>query len=257
MVPAADRGKTISVATDGMSPPWDQVVNGKVSGVDADLLNQAAVLLNVKFSFTVANFVGIIPGVESGRFGLSMDAMADTTVREKLINFIDYSTEATAIVVKKGNPEHITKITQFCGKTIDVLIGSVFVDFINLADKGCKPPVNMVQVPTESVALAAVASGRADATFDDYGTASYLATHSKTGLNAELQPVLGVRIGEAYQGIGFAKDKTSHALMLAVRAALLYMVKTGAYQKVYDTWGIHDLSTPKLPINDGGHFKGL
>ena len=53
-----------------------------------------------------------------------LSAMSDTPERQKSIDFVDYFTAGTSILVKKGNPQKINSLDDFCGKTIALQRGT-------------------------------------------------------------------------------------------------------------------------------------
>jgi len=77
----------------------------------------------VTIEFDNAEFDSIITGIVAGRYDLPFNSLTDN--RQKEVNSVDYFTADTSILVKKGNPEKITKLEDLCGKNIALESGTV------------------------------------------------------------------------------------------------------------------------------------
>ena len=107
-VPAAIKSKgTLSVATDATYAPNEFVAaNGKtVTGWDPELAQALAGVLGLKFKVVNATFATIIPGLQSGKYGVGMSSFTDTKAREKVVDFVTYFSAGTSFYVKtSGGP---------------------------------------------------------------------------------------------------------------------------------------------------------
>lgn len=166
----------IKAGTDPQQPPYDfyDTDNKTIIGVEQDLAHAMAERLGVKFTFFPAQFASIIPGVQAGRFDMGIAAFGDFIPREKVVDEIDYTYEATGIIVPAGNPHHITKISDACGLNAAAVQGSIPLQLLD-KQKGLCPsdkPLNVMQFPTNDQMSLAVRSGRADLCMDTYGVAA-------------------------------------------------------------------------------------
>lgn len=84
---AMDR-KTITIATEGASPPWDAIeADGKLVGYDIDVGNELCRRIKLECKFVAQDFDGMIPALAVGKFDAIMSGMSITEKRKKSIAF--------------------------------------------------------------------------------------------------------------------------------------------------------------------------
>ena len=124
--PAIASAGEIKAGTEPTAPPY--VFYGEdnktLVGLEVDLAQQLGDRLGVKFTFVPTQFASIVPGIEAGRFDIGLSAMGDFLPREKVVDEVDYSYEATGIIVLAGNPHNIQKLSDACGLTAAGVQGS-------------------------------------------------------------------------------------------------------------------------------------
>jgi hypothetical protein len=118
----------VKVGSDMLYPPMEFVRNGKPVGVDPDLATVMGRELGVRFEFANGAFDTLLTGLRAKHYDAVMSAMSDTKDRqegldpstgEKIgegIDFVDYFTSGSSIMVKKGNPEGVGSPADLCGK---------------------------------------------------------------------------------------------------------------------------------------------
>jgi len=215
---------TLNVGTTDGYAPWIffDTQTGAPSGVDADIINEAAKRLGLTVNWNDIQFATGIPGVESGRYDFYISAMANTVAREKVVNFIAYSTEGSGVIVPKGNPLGITEMADLCGLRVMVQTGSLFPGIIEkLNAETCETPVVMSEAPDKVAPLLAIASGQADATMQTFGVSTYTFAAATEGVQTQLEVSPVERFAPANQGIAFSKQTPE--LMAAVAGALQSM----------------------------------
>jgi polar amino acid transport system substrate-binding protein len=241
----------INAATSAGSPPYTFYAddNKTIIGGDIDLAYAIGKVLGVDVVFTPLAFAGIIPAVMSGRFDMSISSMGDTPAREKQINFVNYSVEGNAILVKEGNPKGIKVLSDLAGKQVAVLRGSVMQGLVEQFNERNAKKIDIQVYPNQNEANLAGKSGRADATLAMAGTSNYYVKHnSDTGL----QVLLNELYGGGYNAIGVAKNNP--ALLLCLEQALLRVIHSPAYEKILTKWGLEGGMIPVPWINDGARF---
>lgn len=249
LVPASVvKNGQIIVATDPSYAPNEFFAtdNKTIIGMDPDMGKAIGQVLGVKFTFVKAGFDSIIPGLASGRYGLGMSSFTDNKEREKTVDFVTYLSAGTALMVKKGNPEHLSAADQsLCGKKVAVEKGTVQEDpDIPGRTKKCqaagKGAVQALVYPDQNGANLALSTGRADAVLADSPVAEYAAKQS----NGQF-----VITGSSYDNApyGIAVPKTSGTLKDAIKGALDAMIADGTYKKVLAKWGITEgISSPQI-----------
>ncbi len=191
----------------------------------------------------------IVPAVQTGRVDMSMTAMNDTTTREGLINFVDYLVDGIGILVKAGNPEHITGPSGLCGKNVTDTTGTTqeaYLKSLNAAGGLCaKKPITEVVASSTAQELANLATGRADAVLNDNITDAYDQQTMSTVQSVNYPP-----IESSPYGIGFPKSDTK--LMNAVHGALQLLMKGGnksVYHEILTAWNVASVGITNPAIN--------
>ena len=243
----------LKIATDPSSPPYTyyQADGQTLMGSDIDLGNAIAAKLGLTPEWSAVKFPGIIAAIEAERFDTALTGMGDTPAREEKLDFVDYSTDGNAIVVKKGNALGIKTIADLCGKRVAVLQGSVMQGLVEQQDAKCGEKIDIQVFQDINQALLQVRTGRADATMYQYGVAAYIIQTSPDA--ADLEVLAFEQYGTGYNAMPFRKSDT--ALRDAVQAALLEMQADGSYEKILTAWGMQANGLEKITVNDGLRFN--
>ncbi len=97
---------TIIMATNATFPPYEYYEDGKIVGIDADLMQAIADILNKQLTIMDIDFDAIITAVQGGKADVGVSGMTVTEDRKKNIDFTDtYTTSKQVIVVRNGNPQ--------------------------------------------------------------------------------------------------------------------------------------------------------
>lgn len=223
--------------------------NKTVIGLDPDIAKALGDKLGVTFEFQNTAFDGIIPALLAKRFDVIMSAMTDNKDRQKQIDFVDYFTAGTAILVKKGNPEGIKSLDDLCGKTVAMQTGTVQVDIAKAQQAKCPAGKKMTinELPKDTDALTQVKSGRAVADMNDLPVAAYTAQTSGGGNDFEV--VAGQQYEAGPYGIGVRKDDTQ--LRDAIQEALKAIIADGTYDQILAKWGVTTGALKTATVNGG------
>jgi polar amino acid transport system substrate-binding protein len=248
-VPAALRQKgTLTIATDATYAPNEFFAadNKTIQGFDVDLGNALAQTLGLGTHWVNANFTGIIPGLAAGRYDLSMSSFTDTKARERTVDFVTYYATGTSIVVKAGNPAHLTTELDLCGKKAAAEKGTIQVDDITAASAACtaagKPPLAGQTYPDQNEVGLAVSTGKADAYLADTPVGEYQ-VHQSGGRFA----LAGSSYDTAPYGI--AIPKSGGSLKVAIRDALKRLIADGTYRRILDRWSLRSGAITEPVIN--------
>lgn len=247
---------TVRVATDVPYPPFEMYENEgsrKITGIDVHLGKAIGARLGVRFDFRAQKFDGILPAIEAGKFDVVMSAMTDKKSRQRSVDFVDYLNAGPGWLVKKGNPEKITVVTDVCGKPVGVQTGTNHQKLLQQRQELCKaknlPPIEILAFAKDSEAQLALRSGKVVADYLDEVTAGYVAATADKG--ATFSTVTGrAAVGEysaSPMGIGVSKD--SPGLKEAIRDALQSLMDDGTYRKILEKYDVPGISIPKATIN--------
>lgn len=243
---------TLRVVTDASYPPVESFADDgqTIIGFDPDLAAAIGKVLGVQVTFSNADFAGIVDTVTSGKADMVMSAMTDTAEREKQLDFVNYFSAGTSIVVQRGNPHAITDIADLCGQTVAVESGTTQQDLLARRQAKCAKPMDVQGRPTNDDALVLLRTGRAVAILMDFPPAELLTSDPRTHAQYELATTTQFEPG--LYGIGFAKGDT--ALRDVVSEALAELVSDGVYRAVLDKWNVGPGAVDGVSINAaGGH----
>lgn len=244
----------ISVATPLNNPPAVMAdASGHATGIAAEVAAGMGNVLGVKFEFTESAFAGVIPGLQSGKFDVSMGVIGDTPERQKVLDFVDLMVNKSVLLVQKNNPDGITDLESTCGKSIGVLAGSLQIPKVKQASDACtaagKSSIQINEYASTPDGQAQVASGRVAAYIAPYLILNHTA---KTAGNGETFELAAASYPENPWAIGLGKDRGQFAE--ALQGALLTMVKDGSYAAILNKYESPDaaLNADQVLINGAG-----
>ena len=120
--------KKITVATSPDFPPFENLVDGKVVGIEVEILELICKELGYEIEFAQIAFENVIPGVQSGKYDLGVSGISVTPDRAENVLFTDpYCLAAQCIVVKADST--ITSKADLTGKKISVQAGTTAEEF--------------------------------------------------------------------------------------------------------------------------------
>ncbi|MEX6509069.1 ABC transporter substrate-binding protein [Jiella sp. M17.18] len=245
----------VKVGVEPLTPPYEMYGDDKTTivGMEPDLANEMGKILGVKFVQVPSQFAAIIPGIKAGRFDIGMSSMGDFTAREKIVDVVDYTLEGTSIIVPKGNPHDIHKISDLCGLRAGAVQGSIPLELLNKQAGLCPKdkPLTILQFPAGDQVKAALKSDRVDASMDTTGVTAYALQHQPAA-GTQLELVPGAKYAAGYQGIMVGKDDTG--LRDAIVGALEEMIANGSYKALFDRYGLSENMIDKITVNDGARF---
>ena len=229
------RDGVLKVGSDIAYAPFEFFKEGTQvpDGLDVDLTNALAQRLGVQATFHNTRFDGIIRALKSKRFDIIMSAMTITDERTREIEFVPYyatPTMGTAVLVPKGNPRRIRRLTDLCGLRVAVQEGTVQVEEVKSIVCTQKMKINLSTFHKNPEAVQQLKLGRVDALLADLSVAAFDAKQA----NGELELVPN-RFKYAPYGIGLRKDSTQ--LKTALTQALQAIRGDGTYDSILKKWG--------------------
>ena len=237
-VPASALGQpgTIRYCSDISSPPLEFYINGQQPpGSDVALGNAIARELGVKPVWVNTAFAGIIPALQAGHCDAILSQLFDKPSRRAEVNFVDYMNSSEAVLVRKGNPRHVSGIAGLCGLNVAAETGTPITDYLAQQSKVCvahgKKPISVQTFLRDSDALNQLALGHVDA----YGTTVETGGYDMSK-NAGMFQIAGPPFGQILTGIATAKQNA--ALHRGIAAAFAALQRNGTYQKIMTRWGL-------------------
>ncbi|MEU3687102.1 ABC transporter substrate-binding protein [Streptomyces narbonensis] len=251
----------IKVGTDATYAPMEFKEGAKIVGVDPDIAAALSKQLGVEFEFTSGTFDTLLTALPTGRTDIVMSSMTDTKARQEGlddkgqkvgtgVDFVDYFTASTGILVKKGNPENIKSLDDLCGKKLAVQRGTTYEqaakDQAEKCKKDGKPALTFESFPTDAEAQTRVKAGGAVADLNDSPVAAYIA--KTAGGGNDFDAVANKTDAGLF---GIAVDKKDTQLRDALKEALDAAIKDGSYKAALDKWNAGDGAIPAAKINGG------
>jgi polar amino acid transport system substrate-binding protein len=248
----------VNVGTDATYAPMEQTENGQIIGIDPDLGAALSQQLGVKFQFTNGQFDGLITSLYTGRADIVMSAMSDTKARQqglddngkktgKGVDFVDYYTSGSSLLVRKGNPNHVTTLADLCGQSVAVQRGTIYEKAFKKQKTACGARGLTIQsFDTDAEAQTRVKAGGAVADLNDTPVAAYIAQKSGNGNDFE---VAGSPADAGPFGIALNKDNTQ--LRDALKSAMDAIIADGTYAKVLQKWNATSGAIKTVTVNGG------
>jgi polar amino acid transport system substrate-binding protein len=244
------RSGVLRVATDASYAPASAfAADGRtIVGFEPDLGAALGRVLGVRVRFSNTDFSKVLPDVAAHRTDLVMSAVTDTPQRERTVDFVNYFSAGTAIVVQRGNPTGITDLVGLCGHAVAVERGTIQVDLLARSQKHCAgQPIAVKTYDTNADALLQLRTGRASAVLNDYPPAASLSNDPQTRSHYQLASTAQYEPGT--YGIAVAKDDPR--LRNAIKAALDRLMQSGDYGEVLHRWNVTDGALTAASINAG------
>ena len=120
--------KTLTVATSPDFPPFENLVDGEIVGIEVEIMKLICAELGYEIKFEEIAFDSVIPGVQTGKYDCGMSGISVTPDRELNVAFtIPYCLAAQCIVVKSDSS--IAGKADLTGKSIAVQSGTTAEDF--------------------------------------------------------------------------------------------------------------------------------
>ncbi|HZQ15778.1 MAG TPA: ABC transporter substrate-binding protein [Gaiellaceae bacterium] len=231
--PAIKSAGKIVFCTDPTYPPEESLQGSTYVGSDIDIGNAVAAQMGVKASFKNTTFDSIIAALKTKKCDAIISGMNDTAARRKQVDFVDYLKVGQSILVKKGNPEHITKLADLAGKSVSVESGTTNRDFLAAESakltKAGKKAISIKTFPKDTDAAAALKAGRVDAYFGDSPVAVFYANRDKS-FQVGGAPIAPIPIGIAI--------RKGDPLTAATQKAIDAIYASGQMKKIVAKWGM-------------------
>jgi polar amino acid transport system substrate-binding protein len=216
------------------------ISNGHPTGFDVDMANDLAKAMGVTAEFHQTAFPDIIAALQADKCNVIINGMDGTPARAQVISLVPYLHDSQGLVVKSGNPEHITSITDLSGKTVATQLGSSDAQYLQTLSgqfvKEGRKSITVITYTQDPSAFDALATGKVDAFFQDLVVLAYYDTKfpgQVTTPNIAVNPVPIV--------IGVRKNEGALVTVLAKGVSELY--QRGIAQRIAASWHI---SSPDL-----------
>ncbi len=261
-VPAAIKADApLQIASDASYAPNEFVDpnSGDLVGWDIELAKDVCAVIGVACTINNVTFSDIIPALleNPSKYQMSFSSFTPTSVREaRGIDFITYYQAGEAWLVKVGGPT-ISTAADMCGHTVAVESGTTEESdawgYMGMMVGGAKIPgdtdhctsagkqdITPLSYGTQTLANAALLSGRADFGWADQPVADY-----QVKLESGKLKIGGTACSVSPYGVAMVK---STGLEQAVTDAIKYLIDNGFYTKLLTSWGVQDGAVPSSQV---------
>lgn len=232
------KGKIVFASAAANAPMEFLDSDGKtLVGFDIEFSDAIAAALGLKAEHVASTFDAIIPGLQANKYDMGISGFFVTPVRQKVVDFVPYLQDGSALVVKGGNPLGLSMDpTKLCGHRLAGEKGSVQgVEYLPAISKECqaagKQPITVMLFPTLDEAHLALTGGRADAIMEDSVPSGYRAARS----NGKYEVAPGATYKPVLTGIALPKGSS---LEPAIKAAVKTLASDGTLDKLMQKWSI-------------------
>jgi len=221
-------------------PPEEFFRAAQPSGSDIDIGTAIARSMGVKAQFKNTTFDSIVAALLTKKCDAIVSGMNDTPERRKQVDFVDYLSVGQSLMVRSGNPEHITTLASLAGKTVSVESGTTNRQFLatesrKLASAGQKS-ISIRTFPKDTDAAAALQAARVDAYFGDSPVvAYYIARNPSFAFGG--QPINPLPVGIAI--------RKHDPLRAAVQTAVNDLYTKGTMKQILARWHMADFALKK------------
>ena len=214
-------GKLV-IATSPDFPPFENLENGEVVGIEIDIMNLICQEMGVELDIQQMDFESVVPGIQAGKFDAGVSGITVTEDRKKNVDFSDpYFLASQAIVVTPDSP--ITCKADLTGKKISVQTGTTAEQYC--MDEGYE----VLAYTANNDAASALTSGKVDAWVVDNEVAVALAAEQGLVVLSEAMT------SEPY---AFAFPKGSDTLVAEFNKILAKLIADGTIQSIFDSYGV-------------------
>lgn len=231
--------------TVGMAPlNAPDTATGEMEGLNPDLARQLGAVLDLDVEIQGATMDQILPGMQAGRYDITMSNMDISADRLEVLDFVEYYFSATSLGVQEGNPQQLS-VEDLCGKSVGVSNGSFqMTKVLPKHSKKCvesgKAPIDIQAYPDQQKAALALISGRVDGTCMDGPVLLYA---------SKLEPRitdLGKITDGSNVGIGVRRDS---GMTEVTSAALQHLIDNGQYQKILTRYGMDSVQIKEAKVH--------
>jgi len=241
-----DAGK-LNVATDATYPPMQFFdTDGKtLIGFEIDLGNALGEMLGVDMEWTNIAAASIPPGIEGGRFDLTMTSAQDVPERREVMTFVDYFKIGSSLLVEAGNPKGVADLPAMCGRALGVQAGTAQLFYLEDHAGDC-PAGQSIQVrtfPTNDAAVTALRAGQVDAVFSQDNANAYVVEQASGQFEM---------LSDSYDPtpVGIVVKK-GNPMVDVLREAMTELITTDTYSKIVEKWGLEKNVIDVVTINNG------
>jgi polar amino acid transport system substrate-binding protein len=224
------------------TPPPEVFYSGGVTGVDVELLEEAADRLGLDVEWQEVAFEDLLAGVENGTYEAAAGGITVTEERAEQVSFVTYLQGGTQWGARRGNPTGVSPADP-CGARVAVQRATIFEIQVEELSAACREAgedeVDVDLVSDLGDAVNRVVRAQSDAFIADQLTVAFyqnLTSGNEPAGNTQSSGIRGIGTAFDILPYGFATADTE--LASALQSTLQEMIDDGTYEDVLDDWTI-------------------
>lgn len=205
------------------------------TGFDIDLIQAIAKRLNLKLQIVNLDFRSLIPSLKAKAVDIAISAIPITPDLSGQVNFVPYFNGGESLMVLKGNPHAIAKVSDLCGLSVAARSNTIEATDLQTASNDCKnngkKPIDIHILDSQDAVVQLLLTKRVVATYQDSPVTDY-AARQQAGLVEAVMPIINANP----EGIAVRIQDT--ALFAAIQATFNKMKSDHTYHNLILKWGL-------------------
>jgi len=237
----------VAITTD--APPYQFYEEGSraLKGVNVDLLTELSKLTGVPFKLEPASFPSVLPGLQTGRFDMSVGPFGANPERLQVVNFLNFLHVSQVFVGRADAEFQISNLDDLCGRKVAEFQGDTNLATMKEQVQACqssgRPELTLSVYKDNAAQWQGLFSGRDEVLISSAPFIQYRISVSKGAMK-----VVSPRIG-ARNYVGWMVPKDDQALVEALSEAMRMAMASGTYAKVLKAWNIEGEALTEVRVN--------
>lgn len=248
-------GKLFMAHVAGQYPPIGFSLPGssKLIGFLPDMEELIAGVLGLEPKYASASFEGAFLGISSGKYELLVSQVSVTHDRMEKYDMATFAQYKFALVASVDSSLTIDELTDLSGLTVAAKPGTFQYTLLKQWNRKIRsqgfPPMKLQGYAKSSGSRLALQSGRIDLYLTIGAVADYKASleGSSTRVVAHWPGLKGT--SEMEGNFIATLTQKGNGMAQAVCAAINHLIKTGAYAKLLQKWGLEDYGIEHCVVN--------
>ncbi|MGO4384061.1 transporter substrate-binding domain-containing protein [Specibacter sp. RAF43] len=243
MLPAGlrDSGE-LRIGASFRTPPLTMLIkDGQVrDGLSYEMASLGAEKLGLRPAWSNIIYPGQTPAIKADKIDIVWETTSVNEERIKAATFVHFANANTSVLVTKGNPKAIGSMSDMCGLSIGMSMGSIFVGLVKEQSERCvaggKPAINQLTYDGAPSGRTALQSKNIDGFMSAQPDTVYFA--NTTGSGNVFSAVDLPEIPPTKLAIQIKKGDAE--LARALESLVNNMIKDGSYAAVFKKWNMPD-----------------
>jgi polar amino acid transport system substrate-binding protein len=206
-------------------------------GSDIEVSEAALSCVGLTYEYTKGAFSSLLPTLLSGRTDAMVANLYYNPERAKVADFVIYMSGGGALLVRKGNKNHIKSMDDLCGLTTNAVAGSYSQPILEKQSQKCvgdgKKPITIIVATETDAALRGLENDRADFVLDNVGAAAVRVKSDPEHLEVAFTKVEDVAVGDAVK-------KGNDELLQAYYDGIKAIQEDGTMAKIFQKYKLDE-----------------